>query len=174
LESTLISNPHIEAFYRYDPYSKTMTLETYGHKDMHKLRQEMISKAKHAYSFGIILGTLGRQGNPAIVKRIAQILQCRDKSYFVMLLSEITPAKLKLLPTVDAWVQVACPRLSVDWGQFLSDKPVLSSYEFFVVMGLEEYHEVYPMDYYSHSGGPWTNYYESNKERSVIHLEQEN
>lgn len=30
LESTLISNPDIQQFYRYDPYSKTMTQEKYG------------------------------------------------------------------------------------------------------------------------------------------------
>jgi len=30
LESTLISNPHIRRFYRYDPYSRTMTKEAYG------------------------------------------------------------------------------------------------------------------------------------------------
>jgi hypothetical protein len=44
------------------------------------------------------------------------------------------PAKLALLNAnnkVDCWVQVACPRLSVDWGHF-SHKPVLSPYELFV------------------------------------------
>lgn len=168
LESTLISNPHIEAFYRYDPYSKTMTLETYGHQDMHDIRQEMIRSAKHANRFGIILGTLGRQGNPAIVKRISHLLRRREKTYFVLLLSEITPSKLKLMPNVDAWVQVACPRLSVDWGQFLSDKPVLNPYELFVCMEEEEWKDVYPMDYYSSAGGPWTNYHGSNKERATV------
>jgi 2-(3-amino-3-carboxypropyl)histidine synthase len=30
LESTMISNPWIDTFYRYDPYSKTMSVEVYG------------------------------------------------------------------------------------------------------------------------------------------------
>jgi hypothetical protein len=39
---------------------------------------------------------------------------------------------------VDAWVQIACPRLSVDWGHFF-DKPVLTSYELEVAMGQENW-----------------------------------
>lgn len=39
-----------------------------------------------------------------------------------------------MAPHVDAWVQIACPRLSVDWGHFF-DRPVLTSYEFEVAMG---------------------------------------
>ncbi len=35
---------------------------------------------------------------------------------------------------VDAWVQIACPRLSVDWGHFF-DRPVLTSYELEVAVG---------------------------------------
>ena len=28
------------------------------------------------------------------------------------------PQKLEMMPQADAWVQIACPRLSVDWGHF--------------------------------------------------------
>lgn len=31
-------------------------------------------------------------------------------------MAEINPLKLEQIPTVEAWVQVACPRLSIDWG----------------------------------------------------------
>ena len=34
LESTLISNPHITKFYRYDPYGKYLTEESYDHQAM--------------------------------------------------------------------------------------------------------------------------------------------
>ena len=43
-----------------------------------------------------------------------------------------------MAPHVDAWVQVACPRLSVDWGHFF-DRPVLTSYELEVAMGGQEW-----------------------------------
>jgi len=168
LESTLISNPHIQTFYRYDPYSKLLTEEAYNHKEMNNIRQSAIQLAAKAQTFGIILGTLGRQGNPAIVQRIKQSLQQHNKRHFLILLSEITPAKLQLFDDkIDAWVQVACPRLSVDWGHCLSNKPVLSPYELFVCLEETEWKDVYPMDYYSQTGGPWTNYYHNNKERQL-------
>lgn len=43
-----------------------------------------------------------------------------------------------MAPHVDAWVQIACPRLSVDWGHFF-DRPMLTSYEFEVAMGEQEW-----------------------------------
>jgi 2-(3-amino-3-carboxypropyl)histidine synthase len=170
LESTMISNPQISKFYRYDPYSKTMTEESYEHEKMKELRQLAIQKAKSASVFGILLGTLGRQGNPAILSRIQQKLKAKGKRYFIMLVSEITPAKLALLENkIDTWVQVACPRLSVDWGHHLSSKrPVLNPYELFVCLDETPFRKNYPMDYYSEAGGPWSNYHESNKERQVV------
>lgn len=168
LESTLISNPNVHTFYRYDPYSKALTEESYEHEEMKKLRHAAIQQACGARTFGIILGTLGRQGNPAIVKRIRNTLSRHGKRHFLMLLSEITPAKLQLFHgQIDAWVQVACPRLSVDWGHYLCDKPVLSPYELFVCLEETEWRSVYPMDYYSIAGGPWANYFENNKDRQI-------
>ena len=51
-----------------------------------------------------------------------------------MFLSEILPAKLARFPKVGAWVQIACPRLSIDWGHFYK-KPLLSTYEAFAMLG---------------------------------------
>jgi 2-(3-amino-3-carboxypropyl)histidine synthase len=124
LESTLISNPHIRTFYRYDPYGKSLTEEEYAHEEMKGLRQKAVlaGGTASAKTFGILMGTLGRQGNPAIVQRIQKALRDAGKRHFLVLLSEISPAKLALLNAnnnVDCWVQVACPRLSVDWGHFL-------------------------------------------------------
>eukprot|EP00980_Cylindrotheca_fusiformis_P009931 scaffold2195_cov132-Cylindrotheca_fusiformis.AAC.15 len=170
LESTMISNPQISMFYRYDPYSKTLTEESYEHEKMKDLRQVAIQKAKSAKVFGILLGTLGRQGNPAILSKIQEKLKRKGKRYFIMLVSEITPAKLALLEgKIDAWVQIACPRLSVDWGHHLSTKrPVLNPYELFVCLEEISFQTNYPMDYYSNAGGPWSNYHETNKEREVV------
>jgi 2-(3-amino-3-carboxypropyl)histidine synthase len=64
LESTMIANPHISHFYRYDPYSKTLTEESYQHEKMKAIRYQAIQQASRSSVniFGIILGTLGRQG----------------------------------------------------------------------------------------------------------------
>lgn len=166
LESCMIANPKCQ-YLRYDPYGKTLTKEVYKHEQLHALRKHAIEQARDKETFGIILGTLGRQGNPAIVQRIQSLLSQRKKKSFILLLSEISPAKLSLFSKVDAWVQVACPRLSVDWGHCFGDNvPILSPYELFVCFDNDTlYQEPYPMDFYSNQGGPWSNYYEDNKER---------
>lgn len=63
---------------------------------------------------------------------------------------------------MDWFVQIACPRLSIDWsGNFA--KPILNSYECLVCLEAVEWRAVYPMDYYSGKGGEWSNYHEKQK-----------
>lgn len=86
-------------------------------------------------------------------------LEERRIPYITVLISEITPAKLSQFENVDAWIQVACPRLSIDWG-YTFPKPVLSPYEAAVALDYMTYQETYPMDYYAKSSlGNWTNYH---------------
>lgn len=116
LESLMIANPHIREFFKYDPYGKKLTRESYGYDEMHRLRKEAIATATQAKRWGLILGTLGRQGNVNILSRIESLLQSKNLPYTVVLLSEIFPDKLARMSEVEAWVQVACPRLSIDWS----------------------------------------------------------
>eukprot|EP00957_Ditylum_brightwellii_P193552 14739019-Ditylum_brightwellii.AAC.1 len=69
--------------------------------------------------------------------------------------------------SVDVWVQIACPRLSVDWGHYFNT-PVLSSYELHVALGEAEFEEVYPMDFYRVGSGKWTNYHDDNRQRKMM------
>jgi 2-(3-amino-3-carboxypropyl)histidine synthase len=163
LESAMIRNPNIAA-YRYDPYPKILTRERYDHAEMQSVRCAAISTASGALRWGIILGTLGRQGNPSLVRRMQALIERRQgASHFIILLSEIFPAKLAMLSEhVDAWVQVACPRLSVDWG-YAFDKPLLSTYEAEVALGSTDWKDRYPMDYYARDGGSWSNYHSKSR-----------
>eukprot|EP01137_Pigoraptor_chileana_P012524 Opistho-2@64985 len=155
LESIMIANPDVAA-YRYDPYPKLFTREHYETEAMHKLRKEAIATASKARKFGIILGTLGRQGSPKVLQSIEQQLTDAKVEYVVVLLSEIFPKKLGLFNDVDAWIQIACPRLSIDWGHFF-ERPLLSPYEAAVALQTAQWQPVYPMDFYSaDSLGPWT------------------
>ena len=63
----------------------------------------------------MILGTLGRQGNPSIFRRLKTLLKSKGKVVVPFLMAEINPVKLAMITEIDAWVQVACPRLSIDW-----------------------------------------------------------
>ncbi|GLD98583.1 hypothetical protein PINS_up007300 [Pythium insidiosum] len=162
LESTMIANPHIQA-YRYDPYPKVLSIENYDLPQMMQIRNEAIETARSAQRFGIILGTLGRQGNPSILDSLKALLEERGKQYFVILLSEIFPDKLGVFGEVDAWIQIACPRLSIDWG-YAFPKPLLSPYEAEVCLGRAEWRDgSYPMDFYAKGSGPWTNYHQVTK-----------
>lgn len=155
LESAMIHNPTLPA-YRYDPYSRKLTRETYDHAEMHDLRREAIAGGRKAKKWGLILGSLGRQGNPHTMTLIENTLTAQGTPFINLLLSEIFPGKLALMPDVECWVQIACPRLSIDWGYAFS-KPLLTPYEALVALGAREGWEsgnqgVYPMDFYAKDG----------------------
>lgn len=171
LESIMISNPDVPA-YRYDPYAKSLTIERYHTSKMHEIRQKAIARAAMIAPIsdsapvdsttlpkvGIILGTLGRQGSPNVLSSIEETLKKRKIPYFVALLSEIFPHKLAMFDhCIEAWVQIACPRLSIDWGSAFK-APLLNPYEAQVAFGAETWKEVYPMDFYSKNGGSWSVY----------------
>ena len=155
LESAMIHNPSTPA-YRYDPYSRKLTRETYDHAEMHDLRRQAIKGAKKAKKWGLILGSLGRQGNPHTMTMIEKTLNDQGIPFINILLSEIFPGKLALMDEVDCWVQIACPRLSIDWG-YAFPKPLLTPYEALVALGVRKGWEsdnqgVYPMDFYAKDG----------------------
>ncbi|KAI0265105.1 diphthamide synthesis protein [Gloeopeniophorella convolvens] len=177
LEAIMIANPTVPAF-RYDPYSKKLTRERYDHREMRAVRNDAVSAARksidviahHAAgegpaagdppAWGVVLGTLGRQGSFRQLQAITrQLTQSRTPiPYVPILLSELSPAKLALFnPHISAFVQTSCPRLSIDWG-YAFERPLLSPYETAVAVGkargwMDE-DGVYPMDFYA-AGSPW-------------------
>ncbi|XP_014248416.1 2-(3-amino-3-carboxypropyl)histidine synthase subunit 1 [Cimex lectularius] len=159
LEAAMIANPNLRAF-RYDPYEKKLTEEWYNHAALYEGRRLAINKSKESSVFGLILGTLGRQGNPNVMNNFKCQLAKSGKSFVIVLLSEIYPDKLKMFKNVDSWIQIACPRLSIDWGsQFPT--PLLSPWEAAVALGQTEWDAANKsgllMDFYSNESlGPWT------------------
>ncbi|KAG6833791.1 hypothetical protein H0H87_001223 [Tephrocybe sp. NHM501043] len=188
LESIMIANPSVPAF-RYDPYSKKLTRERYDHHEMQSVRDDAVQTARRsimAFSqdspgaptssddspplWGVILGTLGRQGNFKQLQAITNQLQASKTPipYIQILLSELSPAKLALFePHVSTFIQTACPRLSIDWG-YAFGRPLLSPYETAVAVGktmswmddedgskrAQPGVGTYPMDFYT-AGSPW-------------------
>uniref|UniRef100_A0A914X7R9 2-(3-amino-3-carboxypropyl)histidine synthase subunit 1 n=1 Tax=Plectus sambesii TaxID=2011161 RepID=A0A914X7R9_9BILA len=163
LESVMIQNPTVPA-YQYDPYARKFTREEYDFDLMNRTRHNSIIRAQTAKTFGLILGTLGRQGNIKVLENLESRLRLAGKDHIRVLLSEVFPDKLKLFTEVDCWVQVACPRLSIDWGSAF-DKPLLTPYELAAALKDVEYRtDSYPMDYYANDSlGPWTNNHEMHR-----------
>lgn len=58
----MIANHRLKA-YKYDPYDKQLTEELYNYEQMLSVRKDAVQKAVDVGTFGIILGTLGRQGS---------------------------------------------------------------------------------------------------------------
>ncbi|XLS48261.1 hypothetical protein HN51_022619, partial [Arachis hypogaea] len=136
LEAIMIANPGIKAF-RYDPYIGRLFLEEYDHVGMKESRKGAILRAREeARNWGVVLGTLGRQGNPKILERLEKNMKEKGFLYTVFLMSEISPARIALFEdSVDAWIQIACPRLSIDWGDAFG-KPVLNPFEAEIALGV--------------------------------------
>lgn len=165
---------HFAASCRYDPYNRKLTIETYDQVGMRAARRKAIEAAAAAKHWGIVLGTLGRQGNPRTMQLLQQHLQERGVAVTTVLLSEVSPQKLAAVGHIEAWVQIACPRLSIDWGEGFN-KPTLTPYEAMIALGLvpgwwEESSglavgansggvDPYPMDYYAKDGGVWNSSY---------------
>lgn len=111
----MIQNPLLKA-YRYDPYCKVITAEGYDTDKMKANRLAAIQQASSAKMFGVVLGTLGRQGSPKIFQRLRALLRLHGRRCVLFLMAELNPAKLAAISHIEAWVQVSCPRLSIDWG----------------------------------------------------------
>ncbi|WAR03301.1 DPH1-like protein, partial [Mya arenaria] len=133
LESIMIHNPDIAA-YRYDPYSKVFSREYYETEKMHEIRRTAIARASTAQKIGIILGTLGRQGNPKILQHLKEEIEKSGRSCITVLLSEIFPDKLALFNDMSVALK------NVEWQS------------------------VYPMDFYANDSlGAWTNNNEAHR-----------
>ena len=124
------------------------------------------------------------------------VMREKGFAYTVVLMSEISPPRIALFEdSVDAWIQIACPRLSIDLGDAFK-KPLLNPFEADIALGLipgwwdktkkndvgccgcaigngaaaEEEEAVvgdYPMDYYALDGGEWNSSYVNKPSRPL-------
>lgn len=65
-----------------------LTEEHYDHKGMRQARRKAIEAARKAKQFGLILGTLGRQGNPRILDHLQGIMRQKDMNFTVVRFSQ--------------------------------------------------------------------------------------
>lgn len=156
LEAAMIKNYHNESpitFYKYCPFKKQLTEEKYNNVEMIKNRKHAIYKFWNSNTIGVIFSTLGKQGNRTIFNNLVQKIHQERKKVYKIEMEEINQTSLDAFSFIDSFVQVGCPRLSIDWGN-LYNKPLLNPYE---VLGSIEY--TYSMDYYSNEqSNPWSNY----------------
>ena len=113
LEAAMIQNPSAE-FYRYDPYLNKIFKEEYDLAKMKEQRSQSIQDLKSSNYIGLIMGTLGRQGSVHILEQLKNILRSVGKRFSVFLMSDVCQDAINKYPDIDAWVEIACPRLAID------------------------------------------------------------
>lgn len=117
-----------------DPYEKRAYPVDKEVKRILKQRWANISEAGRAENFGVITGLKSGQGNLDQALQIKEELKKRGKNVTLLALREITPEALMQFPTIDVFVNTACPRISLDdASKFI--KPVLTPNETAVVLG---------------------------------------
>lgn len=64
---------------------QTMTRELYDHAGMRRARRRAVERAMRAKRWGLVLGTLGRQGSPYVLQRLEKALKQRGRKLAVCL-----------------------------------------------------------------------------------------
>ena len=110
--------------YVLDPYFNEVREITEFAQKLKKKATLAIYKAAEANSFGIIVGLKEGQLSKLFALKFKKELEKEGKTVQLFALTDITGDRLNNLKGIDAFIQVACPRISTD-NHF--DKPVLSS-----------------------------------------------
>ena len=110
--------------YVLDPYFNEVREVTEFAQKMQKKATLAIYKAADAKVFGIIVGLKEGQLSKTTALKFKKELEKEGKIVQLFALTDITNDRLMNLKGIDAFIQVACPRISTD-NQF--DKPVLST-----------------------------------------------
>ena len=110
--------------YVLDPYFNEIREVTEFANKLQRKATLAIYKASEAKTFGIIVGLKEGQLSKLIALKFKRELEKEGKEVQLFALTNITNERLQNIKGIDAFIQVACPRISTD-NQF--DKPLLST-----------------------------------------------
>ena len=110
--------------YVLDPYFNEVKEITEFAQKLQKKATLAIYKALEAETFGIIVGLKEGQLSKITALKFKRELEKEGKTVQLFALTDITNDRLRNLKGIDAFIQVACPRISTD-NHF--EKPLLST-----------------------------------------------
>jgi len=119
--------------YILDPYFNEIREITDFARKLQKKATLEIYKAVDAETFGVIVGLKEGQISKLTALKFKKELESAGKIVHLIALTDITNERLRNLKDIDAFIQVACPRISTD-NRF--DKPVLSTPQAVALMKL--------------------------------------
>ena len=117
-----------------DPYdNRAYSINAEAQKILRQ-RFASIQEAKNAKKFGIFVGLKPGQKHLDSALHVKALAEKHGKTAYLLAAREINPETLLEFPSIDAYVNTACPRVSLEaTGKF--QKPVLTVNEFMVVCG---------------------------------------
>lgn len=124
LKPTIVADPFEGKAHRIDDEAKRVI----------NRRWADISEASKANRWGVIIGLKIGQFNFEKSLEIKKDLEKCGKEAILLAMREITPENLLEFPTIEAYVNTACPRISFYEGRKFS-KPVLTPREAYVAIG---------------------------------------
>jgi 2-(3-amino-3-carboxypropyl)histidine synthase len=124
-----------------DPYDETAFSVDKEAEKAFKQRWACIEEAQEAKAFAILVGLKPGQKRLEQAVELKKNLEEAGRSAYIFAAKEITPEMLLEFPSVDAYVNTACPRISLDEAAKFK-RPVLTVNEVLVVVGRLSWEEL--------------------------------
>jgi 2-(3-amino-3-carboxypropyl)histidine synthase len=117
-----------------DPYDKKAYSVDDEAQKIIRQRWSCVEEAVRAKTIGILVGLKPGQKNLGQALKIREMAEKNGQVAFLLAVKEVLPETLLEFPTLEAYVNTACPRISLDAPAKFS-KPVLTMEEFMVASG---------------------------------------
>ena len=121
---TIVADPYDNRAFEIDPIAQKTIRQ----------RWACIEEARQAKTFGILVGLKLGQNHLDTALKIKGIIEKNKKTAHLLAVREVSPETLLEFPTIDAYVNTACPRISLEAPSKFS-KPILTMGELKVVFG---------------------------------------
>jgi len=123
-----------------DPYQQTARDATSLVQKILRQRYATIVKFREAKRIGVVAGLKSGQMNLALAGRLKALLEENGKSCTLIASLELVPESLESFTDLDGFVEVACPRISIDdRGRY--HKPVVNPDEAMIAMGKKSWED---------------------------------
>jgi len=112
-----------------------------------KQRWASIHEAQKAKCFGVLIGLKSGQKRTDVAMQVREKLEKKGKKVTLLTMREVTPEALMQFPTVDSFVNTACPRIALDHANKFR-RPVLTVNEALVIIGELTWEELLKRDWF--------------------------
>jgi len=117
-----------------DPFEeRAYSLEDDARRMLRK-RWAEIEEARKAEIYGVIVGLKPGQNRLEVAFKVRDALRRKGKKAYLLAIREITATSLAQFPVFEAYINTACPRISLDEPSIFS-RPVLTLREAYVMLG---------------------------------------